>query len=123
MADQFLPMAFYWQGKKAAETNAVDVEFNNGREKLIGQEGIIAYSRGIATMTVTITEVVPIAGSTTTKDLPKILAQEDIDVGIILGDKMLRNKMAVLKASYKSNIEKGVIEGSITLEGAKPTIV
>ena len=113
----------YWQGKKAAETNAVDVEFNNGREKLVGQEGIMAYSRGIATMTVTITEVVPIAGSTTTKDLAKILAQEDIDIGIILGDKMLRNKMAVLKASYKSNTEKGVIEGSITLEGAKPTIV
>jgi hypothetical protein len=115
-------IAFYWRNKKAAETNSVEVEFNNGREKLIGQEGILAYSKGIATMKVTIAEVVPVTGSTTTNDIEKILDQEDIDVSFILGGKFYKQKMAVMTASYKSDTEKGVTTGNIVLEGAKPKV-
>lgn len=123
MADpQFLKMAIYWNSKKAAEANAVDVEFNNGREALLGQDGILAYSKGIAKMKVSITEVVPVTGSASTNDIEKILAQEDINISFILGGKVYKQKMACLSASYKSDTEKGVITGNIVLEGSKPTI-
>lgn len=123
MADKkFLKLALYWNGRKAAEANAVEVEFSNGREALIGQDGILAYSKGIAKMKVTMTEVVPVTGSSTTNDIEKILAQEDIKISFIMGGKSYEQMMACLTASYKSDTEKGVITGSIVLEGAKPEI-
>lgn len=115
-------IAFYWRNKKAAETNSVEVEFTMGREALFGQEGILAYSKGQAKMKVTISEVVPVTGSTTTNDIEKMLAQEDIDISFILGGKFYKQKMAVMTASYKSDTEKGVTTGNIVMEGAKPTI-
>lgn len=123
MADpQFLKMAVYWNSKKAAECNAFDVEFSNGREALMGQDGILAYSKGVPKMKITMTEVVPVAGSTSTTDIEKILAQQDINISFILGGKVYKQKMACLSASYKSDTEKGVITGSIVLEGPAPTI-
>jgi hypothetical protein len=115
-------IAFYWNNKKAAEVNSVEVEFTMGREALYGQEGILAYSKGQAKMKLTIAEVVPVTGSTTTKDIEKILNQEDIEVFFFLGGTPCRQKMAVLTASYKSDTEKGVTTGNIVLEGAKPKI-
>lgn len=123
MADPIIrQIAFYWRNKKAAETNSVEVEFTMGREALFGQEGIIAYSKGQAKMKVTISEVVPVTGSTTTNDIEKMLAQEDIDISFILGGKFYKQKMAVMTASYKSDTEKGVTTGNIVMEGAKPKI-
>lgn len=115
-------IAFYWRNKKAAETNSVEVEFTMGREALFGQEGILAYSKGQAKMKVTISEVVPVTGSTTTNDIEKMLAQEDIDISFIIGGRFYKQKMAVMTASYKSDTEKGVTTGNIVMEGAKPTI-
>ena len=115
-------IAFYWRNKKAAETNSVEVEFTMGREALFGQEGILAYSKGQAKMKVTISEVVPVTGSTTTNDIEKMLAQEDIDISFIIGGRFYKQKMAVMTASYKSDTEKGVSTGNIVMEGAKPTI-
>ncbi len=123
MADAVVrQIAFYWRNKKAAEVNSVEVEFSMGREALYGQEGIIAYSKGQAKMKLTVTEVVPVTGSTSTNDIEKILAQEDIDVSCVIGGKFYKQKMAVLTASYKSDTEKGVTTGSIVMEGAKPKI-
>jgi len=115
-------IAFYWNNKKAATVNSVEVEFTMGREALYGQEGILAYSKGQAKMKLTIAEVVPVTGSTTVDDIEKILNQEDIECFFILGGKPCRQKLAVLTASYKSDTEKGVTTGSIVLEGAKPKI-
>lgn len=115
-------IAFYWGSVKAATVNKVSVEFNNGREALLGQDGIIAYSKGIAKMKLTIGEVVPVEGSSSTKDIDKILAQESITVSFILGGKFYRKKMAVLTATYESDTEKGVTTGNIVLESGKPNI-
>ena len=123
MADvQVQQMAFYWRNAKAATVNSVQVQFTMGREALYGQAGIIAYSKGQAKMRVTIREVVPIAGSTTTKDIERILEQDDIDVAFVLGGKLMRNKMAVMEAEYSSDSEKNVTTGQVVLEGKKPKI-
>ena len=123
MADPIIrQIAFYWRDKKSAEVNSVEVEFTTGREALFGQDGIIAYSKGQARMKLTIREVVPVTGSTTTNDLEKILAQEDIACSFILGGKYMRENMAVMSARYASDTEKGVTTGEITLEGRKPKI-
>lgn len=123
MADPIIrQIAFYWQDKKAAEVNSVEVEFTNSREPLYGQEGILAYSKAQARMRVTIREVVPVTGSTTTKDIEKILAMDDIAVSFFLGGKYMRETMAVLSARYSSDTERGVTTGEVVLEGRKPKI-
>jgi len=124
MADPIIrAIAFYWRDKKAAECNAVDVEFSMGREALYGQEGILAYSKGQAKMKVTVREVTPVSGSFTTNDLEKLLAQDDIACTFILGGKFMRQNMAVLSARYSSDTERGVTHGEVVLEGRKPKVV
>jgi len=123
MADVVIrDIAFYWRNKKAATVNSVEVEFSMGREPLYGQEGIIAYSKGVARMKLTIGGVVPVTGSSTTKDIEKILSQEDIDISFTLGGSAYRQKMAVLSASFKSDSEKKTTTEQVVLEGAKPDI-
>lgn len=124
MADPIIrQIAFYWRDKKAAEVNSVEIEFMMGREPLFGQEGILAYSRGQAQMKLTIREVVPVTGSTTTNDIEKILAMDDIPASFILGGKFMRENMAVQSARYSSDTEKGVTTGEIVLMGRKPKIL
>lgn len=120
---QVSQMAFYWQDVKAAEVNSVEVHFTTGREALYGQEGIIAYSKGQAKMRVTIREIVPIDGSSTTDDIEKILAQNDIATAFVLGGKYMRSNMAVLEARYQSDSEKRVTTGEVVLESKKPKII
>lgn len=121
MADPIIrQISFYWRDKKAAEVNSVEIEFTTGREALFGQDGIIAYSKGQAKMRLTIREVVPVTGSTTTRDLEKILAQDDIPCSFILGGKFMRENLAVMTARYSSDTEKGITTGEIVLEGRKP---
>jgi hypothetical protein len=124
MADPIIrQIAFYWRDRKAAECNAVDVEFTMGREALFGQEGIIAYSKGQARMRVTVREVTPVAGSFSTSDLEKILAQDDIACTFILGGRFMRQNLAVISARYSSDTERGVTTGEIVLEGRKPKVI
>ena len=115
MADEVIrDISFFWRNKKAATVNSVEVEFSMGREPLYGQEGIIAYSKGVARMKLTIGGVVPVTGSSTTKDIEKILSQDDIDVSFVLGGSFYRQKMAVL--------EKKTTTEQVVLEGRKPDI-
>ena len=124
MADPIIKqMAFYWRDKKAATVNGLTVQFSMGREALYGQEGIIAFSKGRAKMRVTIREVVPIQGSTTTADIEKMLNQDDIPCSFVLGGRYMREDLAVQEATYTSDSEKNVTTGEIVLEGKKPKIV
>jgi phosphoribulokinase len=73
-------------------------------------------------MKLTIGGVVPVTGSSTTKDIEKILSQDDIDVSFVLGGSFYRQKMAVLSASFKSDSEKKTTTEQVVLEGRKPDI-
>jgi hypothetical protein len=116
-------MATYWNNKKAAECNSTHVSFMMNGEALYGQDGIIAYSDGRAKMRVTVSEVTPIDGSFSTKDIETMLLKKKMPISFILGGRFFRSTMTVITADYKSDSEKNVTTGEIVLESKMPTIV
>ena len=114
------PIAFYWAGRKAAEASSVDVSFAFNREGLASQDGWLAWSKGLAKMKITVSDIVPTSGSFTTRDLQKMFAQEEVECSVILGGEFYKQSMAVISADYKSEYEKGTTTGQVVLEGPAP---
>ena len=79
---------FYWQNRKAAETHKAAIKFMHGRKPCFGAEGGLAFSKGAAMAEITITETIPVGGSTTSGDINKMIAQSDIDAAILIGGKV-----------------------------------
>lgn len=113
---------FYWRNRKAAETNKAAIKFMHGRKPVMGADGVAAFSKGAAMAEITITEFVPVGGSTTSADMEKILAQEDFDAAILIGGKFYRQKWAVTENTLSYDTETGVCEGQLTLQGGKPSV-
>lgn len=90
---------FYWANRKAAETHKASIKFLHGRKPVPGAGGVLAYTKGMGTAEVTITETIPVDGSTTSKDMEKILAQSDIDAAIRIGGKFYRQKASARACS------------------------
>lgn len=124
MADPIVrSVAFYWRDKLAVEVNRVRVKFMMGRTALFGQKGLEVYSKGAATMQLTVSGFVSVTGSAISNDMEKMLAQEDIDCSFILGGKYYRQRLAVIDYEGESDSEKGTVTEQVTLEGKKPRIV
>lgn len=124
MADPIIrQMGIFWNNKKATECNHSKVSFMMEGVALYGQEGIIAYSDGRAKMRVTLTEVTPIDGSFSTKDVETMILKKKMPIGFILGGRFFRSTMTVITADYDSDSEKNVTTGEIVLESKAPTII
>lgn len=108
---------FYWQNRKAAETHKAAIKFTHGRKPMYGADGGLAFSKGAAMAEITITETIPVGGSTTSADMEKILAQTDIDAAILIGGKFYRQKWAVTENTMSYDTESGACEGTLTLQG------
>lgn len=123
MADPVVTqMAFYWRDKKAVECNKLSVEFIMNREPIYGQEGIVAFSKGHAIMKVTASGFTPVGGSYTTKDIERILNQEDLPASFVLGGQFFREKAAVTSLKYDSDTEKGTTNEEIQMTFRRPKI-
>ena len=108
---------FYWQNRKAAETHKAAIKFMHGRKPCYGAEGGLAFSKGAAMAEITITETIPVGGSTTSGDIEKMIAQTDIDAAILIGGKVYRQKWAVTENTMSYDTETGICEGTLTLQG------
>lgn len=108
---------FYWQNRKAAETHKAAIKFMHGRKPCYGAEGGLAFSKGAAMAEITITETIPVGGSTTSGDINKMIAQSDIDAAILIGGKIYRQKWAVTENTMSYDTESGICEGTLTLQG------
>lgn len=113
---------FYWRNRKAAETNKASIKFTHNRKPIPGADGYAAWSKGAVMAEISITEFVPVGGSTTSADIERILNQEDIDAAILIGGKFYRQKWAVTENTLSYDSETGVSEGQLTLQGSKPTV-
>lgn len=113
---------FYWRNRKAAEVNKATIKFMHGRKPVFGAAGAAAWSKGAAIAEITITEFIPVGGSTTSADIERMLAQEDFDAAILIGGKFYRQKWAVTENTMSFDTESGVCEGQITLQGTKPNV-
>lgn len=115
-------MAWYWNNKKAVEVNKLSVKFMSGAKELFGQEGLAAFSRGSATLEVTVTEFTPVSGSSTTNDIGKFVRGEKIDCSWIMGGKFFRQKLTWTEGSWESDMETGTSTGTVVLKGRLPKI-
>jgi len=116
-------LAFYIGTEKAATVNQVEYQINPARTAVFGQEGYLAHSKGAITTQITVNEVTPVAGSTFTQKLmDKILNQEDIDCAIKVGEKLHMVTMAVTATTFRGQVENGVADGSVTLQGGVPDL-
>lgn len=123
MADTVRAFAFYWRDKKSAMVNQTNFKIMPGRTAMFGAEGYLVHSKGAVQCRIEINEVIPIAGSASTQDVEQyVIAQHDIEVGIIVGGKFFRVAMAITEADYTSNTETGKCEGKIVLEGGIPKV-
>lgn len=116
-------IAFYWAGRKAAEATSVSISFKFAREGLASQDGWLAWSKGLAKMTITVKDLVPTAGSFATKAIPKMIRQDDIECSFILGGEHYKQTLAVISADWDTaDYEKGLTTGQIVLEGPAPKV-
>lgn len=115
-------VAFYWREKKAITANKVSIDFTMNREPLMGQEGILAWSKGHAMMKITASGFTPVGGSYTSDDIEKILNQDDIAVSFVLGGKFYREKGAVTNLKYDSDSEKGTTMEEVQISCKRPKI-
>lgn len=108
MADVVVrPIAFYLLDKKVATVNKVRAEFRIGREPLFGQEGILAWSRGLATLNLTASGITPVGGSDFSNNIEKIIAGVDLSFAFVMGGKYFREKLAVTSYNVDSDSERG----------------
>lgn len=124
MADPVVrAIAFYWRDKKAATASKCKVEFTMDRQPLIGQEGILAWSKGLAVMKLTVSGFTPVGGSFTSDDIERILNMDDIPISFVLGGKFYREKAAVTNVSYDGDSEKGTTMEEVQMSCRRPKIV
>lgn len=115
-------MAFYINNKKAATVNQVDYAINPGRTRAFAQEGYLSHTKGAVVTSFTINEVTPVAGSSFTELLAKIISQEDIECSVAVGGKLHTVICAITAVNFRSQSESGMSDGSMTLEGGIPGI-
>lgn len=123
MATTIRMLAFYLQNKKAATVNKATYEIMPARTPMIGQDGLLAHSKGAVQVKFTVTEVTPISGSSLGDINAKVLAQEDIEVGIIVAGKYHRVTCAATSGQFEGDAATGAATGSVTLEGGVPNVV
>ena len=87
----------------------------------MGAEGYYAHSKGAVVTSLSINVVVPVVGVTFSM-VEDCLAQNDIVIGIPVNGKTHTMVMAITENSMKSNVEKGTVEGTLTLEGGVPDV-
>lgn len=115
--------AVYWRNRKAASINKLRVKFMMGRTEVFGQDAVLAYSQGIATMEITITEIVTVGGSAVVDDIVLLIAQKNIPIAFFLGGKYFRQDIAITDYEIDSDSEKGVITGVVNGKGAAPKVI
>ena len=115
-------IAFYWREKKAITANKVSIDFAFPREAQVGQEGIMAWSKGLGTMKITASGFTPVGGSYTSDDIERIFSQTMIPFSFVLGGKYYREEGAVTNLKYDSDAEKGTTMEEVQLSSKLPKI-
>ena len=111
----------YFNGKKIAEAYENDYKITTGRTRMMGAEGYYAHSKGATVTSLSINVVVPVKGVTFAM-VEKALAQEDVVIGLPVNGKVHQVVMAITENGMKSNVERGTVEGTLTLEGGVPDV-
>lgn len=115
-------IAFYLSGKRAATISESSPTEDFGRTPFYGAEGMAGHSKGAGKLALTVKGFVPLSGSAGNEIRLKAQRQEDIEVGLKIGSQFLRQTMAILSIATTSNVQTGMVEETLTLEGPMPKI-
>lgn len=119
MADEITVRAgrLYWRNRKCLEANKFSIKFAYNRKPIPGPAGVVAWTEGMATATLTFEEFIPVGGSTTTHDIEMVITQKEVDAAVRIGGRWYRQRWAVTENEMSSDSETGVCTGRYTLQG------
>ena len=112
----------YINGKKAATVNKWSLKFKNNREPMFGADGLLTHTKGASSFELQVTEITPIIGSSLTDINKKLLNQEDIQIGVPIGQQLVTCTCAGTGHGFESDSESGKVTGEATFSGGVPTV-
>lgn len=110
------------KNKRTFTVNKAEVSLDGKRTPAYGTDQIVAYAIGIGNQGLTISDIVPIAGSDIVGNITEyIFTGGDVDIGYFAGGKWYRKMMSVMSCNISWNTETGMTEGSANLGSGLPT--
>ncbi len=109
--------------KKIAEAHSAELSVPSGDEATFGAEGYLGHTQGAITCKITMKAIIPVAGMS--KDLTElVLNKRRVSVTFFAGGTEYQiENAAVTQFDISSETKSGMLEGSFTFEGGKPTAV
>lgn len=111
----------YFNRKKIATLQSVTHDIESGDELMMGAEGVLGHSDGIATMKLESDCIVPVAGSPV-GFLDAIINKQDVSIMIFADGRFHMAEGRIVSANYSSNSRNGEARGRFTFTGAAPTL-
>lgn len=111
----------YFKKKKIAELQSVTHDIESGDELMMGAEGVLGHSDGIATMKLESDCIVPVPGLSV-GFLDAIINKQDVDVMIFADGRFQMATGRIVSANYSSNSRNGEARGRFTFTAAAPQL-
>ena len=112
----------YANGAKIAECESLTFEISGGGEAVFGLEGLLTFTKGAVTTKASCKAIVPVAGMCS-RFTEKLVAQVDVEIGVMLDGKLFQVTMRPMTANYSSDSKTGRVEGAFPCEGGGPKLV
>jgi hypothetical protein len=109
-------------GRKVGQFVSSKYTISAGDELQYGDPGVIGFSDGAITTTLSATGIVPVAGQDVALE-NALVNHNDIDVAVaLINGKIHQISMRVNKAEYDSDHKTGILTGQFELIGTEPKI-
>jgi len=116
--------SIYSNNKKIAEAETNSYSGTDGGEAVFGDVpgGFITYTEGAITTELTMTEIVPVAG-TSFDFVSALLNHIPLDFALSLIDGHIHQvSMRCMNWKFDGNVQTGALKGEFTFRGGQPTI-
>ena len=117
-------MSIYAGTKKVSQQESSSYSLKDGGEAVYGDVpgGYIAYSHGAVDSAMTMTEIVPVAG-TDYDFVSALLNHTPLDIALSLVDgKIHQVQMRCMDAKFDSAVQTGILKGEFQFKGGPPTL-
>lgn len=111
----------FYNDRKCAEAYEQELTTDPRRQPVFGAEGYLTHTRGAVTGSLNISYIVPVGGTTPDFIVDTVL-QNNVEIGIPVDGKIIRQTAAIEQNTMRSNTETGRAEGTLRLGFGPPQI-
>jgi hypothetical protein len=120
--NRFRPVAIHFNGRKLAFITEGNAGIATNDEMQTGTEGYLGHSDGVATLTGSFTELVPVAGIDSNA-VETALKKRYVTIGLLAGGKMYQSPCRVTNVNFSWNNRGGTTSCNVSFEGSEPTAI